>query len=80
MIELKPDIIKLDRYLAKNLSHSKAKLRVVEMFVHYCQDDILLILEGIENQYDLEMAKQLGVRAGQGFLLGKPAIHIRGST
>jgi EAL domain-containing protein (putative c-di-GMP-specific phosphodiesterase class I) len=80
MIELEPEVIKLDRYLAKDLALSKTKQRVVEMLVNYCRKDILMILEGIENSCDLEMAKQLGVQIGQGFLLGKPTMHTRGST
>lgn len=72
MIELEPEFIKLDRYLVQNLSKSTFKQRLIEMFVHYCQNDIALILEGIENLEDLAMAKSIGVCLGQGFLLGKP--------
>lgn len=72
MIELEPEFIKLDRYLVQNLSKSIFKQRLIEMFVHYCQNDIALILEGIENPGDLAVAKSIGVCLGQGFLLGKP--------
>lgn len=32
-----------------------------------------LVLEGIEDEKDLAVAKMLGVHIGQGFLLGKPS-------
>jgi EAL domain-containing protein (putative c-di-GMP-specific phosphodiesterase class I) len=73
MIALEPEILKLDLSLAQNLSKSRVKQRLIEMFVHYCQKDITLILEGIENPCDLAIAKSLGISIGQGFLLGKPA-------
>lgn len=72
IVELQPDIIKLDRYLSDNLAHSVPKQRLIDMFVHYCREDIQLILEGIEKPGDLAVAKSLGIQVGQGFLLGKP--------
>lgn len=47
--DLAPDYIKVDRYYSKLLSVSKEKQQVVRLFVEFCQNDIQLILEGVEN-------------------------------
>ncbi|MCM3634249.1 EAL domain-containing protein [Paenibacillus camelliae] len=74
IIELQPDYVKLDRYFSIDLSVSKAKQDMVRLLVGYCQENnIRLVLEGIEESKDLDMAKVLGVHLGQGFLLGKPS-------
>lgn len=70
--DLAPDYIKVDRYYSKLLSVSKDKQQVVRLFVEFCQNDIQLILEGVENNEDFDCAARLGVKNGQGYLFGKP--------
>ncbi len=72
LIELEPEFVKLDRYFANDLSISPAKQKMVQSILYYCQDQIQVVLEGIEHSRDLSMAKALGVHIGQGYLLGKP--------
>jgi len=74
IVELEPDIVKLDRYFSSHLFGSKPKQSMVQMLARFCQDSgIRLVLEGIEDPKDLATAKALGVHLGQGFLLGAPA-------
>lgn len=72
IVVLQPDYIKLDKFFAKELSTSLNKQRMIQSLLAYCQSDIKLVLEGIEQQEDLHIAKEIGVEIGQGFLLGKP--------
>ncbi|MDV2581772.1 EAL domain-containing protein [Alkalibacillus haloalkaliphilus] len=75
VVELNPSILKMDRYFARDLSSATSiqKKRLVESMVSFCNNSgIDIILEGIEKPKELEVAKQIGVRKGQGFLLGKP--------
>lgn len=72
VIDLKPDIIKLDRYYAKELSTSQKKQDFIKKVVQIVGKDVSLVLEGIEHQEDLLVAKSLDVPFIQGFLLGKP--------
>jgi EAL domain-containing protein (putative c-di-GMP-specific phosphodiesterase class I) len=72
IIELEPNYIKMDAYFSKNLSTSKQKQKMLKTLLDYCEKDIVLILEGIEEESDLSMAETLGVRIGQGYLLGRP--------
>lgn len=74
LVDLEIDFIKLDRYFSFNLSKCKRKQRFIKSLVEYCDKDICLILEGIENEADLAMAKMLKVPIAQGYLLGKPSL------
>lgn len=72
ILVLAPDFIKVDRYYSNLLSVTKEKQQVIRLFVEICQDDIELILEGVENNEDFDCAARLGVKNGQGYLFGKP--------
>jgi len=76
VVELAPDFIKLDMFFGKELYRDKNKQKLVRLFVEYCRDEAELILEGIEHEEDLDSAISLGVRNGQGYLLGKPSADI----
>ncbi|PFP30819.1 diguanylate phosphodiesterase [Bacillus sp. AFS073361] len=73
LIDFDPHFAKLDRYFSKNLSTSKKKQMMIEAVIQYCnRNNIQLVLEGIERQVDLKMAKTLGIPLVQGYLFGKP--------
>lgn len=72
-IELEPDFIKLDRYFAQNLSLSTKKQRTVKSLVNLFSDTATLIIEGIEKDEDLDVAKLAGITYAQGYLLGRPS-------
>ncbi|MFX3617897.1 MAG: EAL domain-containing protein [Sporolactobacillus sp.] len=77
-IEVDADYIKLDRYFSINLCHSKKKQAYVSFIVQYCtQFQIKAILEGLETEKDIQLARGLGIHYAQGNLLGKPqAVHL----
>lgn len=76
VIEYKPDIIKLDRYFSQSLAKSKDKQAVLTFFVDYCsKKNNKLVLEGVEEQEDYEMAKELNVPFLQGYYVGKPRTY-----
>lgn len=72
ILELEPDIIKVDRYFAKDLSNSHKKQKVISTLMKLIGDDLFMIFEGIENQVDLQIIQELGVSLVQGYYLGKP--------
>lgn len=72
VIELEPDIVKLDRFFSSNLFTSEKKQKMIRALVDYFDDDVILILEGIEQPEELSIAKVLGISIGQGYLIGKP--------
>ncbi|CQR46214.1 Putative cyclic di-GMP phosphodiesterase YliE [Paraliobacillus sp. PM-2] len=74
MIDLEPNYIKLDRLFSYQLDQSKKKQNLIRFFLQYCKEnDIKLILEGLETEEELQVAKAVGITYVQGFLLGKPA-------
>jgi EAL domain-containing protein (putative c-di-GMP-specific phosphodiesterase class I) len=73
LIELEPEFIKIDKYLCDHLSLLKSKQKIIQFLVDYGKSSgSNVILEGIEKDLDLEVARSLGVTLGQGFLLSKP--------
>ena len=72
-LELAPEFVKLDRYLIDGISRSPGRLSIVKALVQVADSlGTDLIAEGIEEWSDLEVVKDLGVRFGQGYLLGRP--------
>lgn len=74
IVELEPDIIKIDRSLVDGISSSKALRSIVTGFVLLALDsDATLVAEGVETANDLHVLAALGVDAAQGYLLARPS-------
>ncbi|RIW27423.1 EAL domain-containing protein [Bacillus salacetis] len=65
-------MIKFDRYFSQDLSTDSKKQRLLKAIVDFAQGDTSFILEGIETEEDLIAAKDLGIKFGQGYFLGRP--------
>jgi EAL domain-containing protein (putative c-di-GMP-specific phosphodiesterase class I) len=73
IIELRPDVIKIDRSIVDGLSTDSARRSVVRTFVQLAQDlGAAVMAEGVENAADLAAAVELGVTAAQGYLFARP--------
>jgi PAS domain S-box-containing protein len=73
ILELRPEVVKLDRALVAGIDDDPARQALVAGMVHFADGiGALLIAEGIETEGELETLKRLGTRAGQGDLLGRP--------
>lgn len=71
---LEPDVIKLERQLISDVDRSPVKRSLVNALVHFCSETgTTLVAEGIETLDELRTLRSLGVRAGQGFFIGRPA-------
>lgn len=73
LIELRPDIIKLDIELTRNVDvdpHRKALIRSLTEYAAAVGASI--IAEGIETKDELRALQRLGVHFGQGYYLGRP--------
>ncbi len=74
LILLEPDVIKLDKKYVIGIArdiHVERSLRRTLMIAEDLGAEV--IAEGIETQEDLEKLKEIGVKYGQGFYLGRPA-------
>jgi EAL domain-containing protein (putative c-di-GMP-specific phosphodiesterase class I) len=74
MVQLTPDIIKMDMSLTRGLDTDAARRALACAMTYYASDTgAVLVAEGIETRAELQTLRTLGVDRGQGYLLGKPA-------
>ncbi|MBX3200266.1 MAG: EAL domain-containing protein [Labilithrix sp.] len=74
IIELEPQLIKVDRALVSDVHASEAKRALIQMLGELSgRLDAWLLAEGIETPEELNALGQLGVPLAQGYLLGRPA-------
>lgn len=74
--EVCPELVKIDRYLIDGIAGSAGKLSIVKAMVAVAEaTGADLIAEGIEREVDLTVVRDLGIRYGQGYLLGRPMIE-----
>lgn len=80
ILELHPDIIKLDRTLIAGIDGDPVRRGLVAGLAHFAASaGAALIAEGIETEAERAALSALGVDLGQGYLLGKPGSvhHVR---
>lgn len=71
--ELRPEYVKIDRFLVHGLRESAGRLAIVRSLVDVAQAlGTDLIAEGIEHADDLRLLRDIGIRYGQGFFIGRP--------
>lgn len=81
VLRLRPDIVKLDRWMVDHLDTDLARQALVRFLVAFATEvDLELVAEGIERQDELRTCLLLGVRHGQGYALGRPAPAPRPQT
>ena len=86
IVSLRPDIIKLDMGLTRNVDSDPARRALASALIYYAQETGCQILaEGIETTSELDTLKVLGIMKGQGYLLGRPvpfvaALELAGSA
>ncbi|MBL7071539.1 MAG: EAL domain-containing protein [Candidatus Omnitrophica bacterium] len=75
--ELKPDFVKIDMGLIRDIGNNTVKQNLVKAIASLCKESrIISIGEGIETEDELKMLIDLKVEAGQGYLLGKPGPEL----
>jgi PAS domain S-box-containing protein len=73
ILNLKPDIIKLDRALVEAIDTDPARRALAGSLLTFANEiGAQVIAEGIENLREQTVLRRLGVRYGQGFHLGRP--------
>ncbi|MEM9428228.1 MAG: EAL domain-containing protein [Pseudomonadota bacterium] len=73
ILQLSPEIIKLDRALTVSIEADPARRALVSALVHFARDIRAdLVAEGIETAQELDCLSSLGVGMFQGYHLGAP--------
>jgi EAL domain-containing protein (putative c-di-GMP-specific phosphodiesterase class I) len=73
VLEIRPDVIKLDLSLTRNIDTDKARASLagaLTMFGKNIGSEI--VAEGVETLSELDVMREIGVTKAQGYLLGKP--------
>ncbi len=73
IVQLQPDIIKLDMSLTRDIDSDQARRALASALVFYARETgSLIVAEGVETEQEMQTLKMLGIHRGQGYLLGRP--------
>ena len=73
LVKLKPDFVKLDLELIRDVHEDKSKQNVVKKVVELCKEEgIWVVAEGVEKKEEFYFLLEVGVDYAQGFLIGNP--------
>lgn len=75
ILQLQPDIIKLDQSLIRGIDGDPGRRALAAALTGFARDtgsDV--VAEGVETAAELAVLRDLDVKAGQGYLLGRPAL------
>jgi PAS domain S-box-containing protein len=76
VLELRPDFVKLDPSFVHEIDRDETRQAMVAGMVHYAgENNARLVAEGIETEQERRTLLRLGVRFGQGYLLGVPSAN-----
>jgi EAL domain-containing protein (putative c-di-GMP-specific phosphodiesterase class I) len=76
ILKLRPDFIKIDLSLVRDIHLDPARQALVASLVSFARTvDAVLVAEGVEQQAELDMLVTLGVRQMQGYLLCAPCAN-----
>jgi diguanylate cyclase (GGDEF)-like protein len=71
--ELRPDYVKIDKYFANGISSNGDKLATYRALIQIAEIfGSTIVAEGLENEDDLTVVRDLGVALGQGWFVGRP--------
>ncbi len=74
LAQLRPDVVKLDRALIRDLHGSDPRVPLILALIQYAHDlGIRVVAEGVETASELTLVRQLGADYAQGYYLGRPA-------
>jgi EAL domain-containing protein (putative c-di-GMP-specific phosphodiesterase class I) len=74
ILQLQPDIIKLDIGLTRGLDADPSRRALTAALAYFAADiGATIVAEGVETESELRTLKSLGVQNGQGYFLGRPA-------
>ncbi len=71
--QLKPEIVKIDKYFTRNISAHSDQLKTLQALQQIAEIfGSELVAEGVETAEDLRVLRDLAITYGQGYLLGMP--------
>lgn len=78
ILELRPDYVKLDRGIVRQIHRDPARQALVAGMVHFSEETgAILVAEGVETDPEARELQRLGIALAQGYRLGRPALASR---
>lgn len=75
--QLRPDLIKVDRYLVQHVDSDGVRQSMVAALATIAhRSSARLVAEGVETVAELDMLRELGIELAQGYLLGVPELVV----
>ncbi|WP_421378720.1 EAL domain-containing protein [Paraburkholderia sp. DD10] len=72
-VRLQPDVVKIDRFFIHDIACDPLKFEAVRAMQHFASaSGAQLVAEGIENEADLIVVRDMGIACGQGYFFGRP--------
>ena len=76
LVEARPEVLKLDRELIRNIDCSEPRQRIVGAFVRVCQSlAMTLVAEGVETLGECRRLRQCGIKYMQGYFFSRPVVY-----
>lgn len=76
MVHLRPDFIKLGRDIISGVDSDSTQQALAACMVDFAEQiGTGLVAEGVETREELQVLTDLGISAGQGYLLGRPSVR-----
>ncbi len=74
LIQMRPNVVKVDRDIVQNLDQDRIKQQLVEAVVHLAPSvGFKVLAEGLETLEEIQTCMSLGVNWGQGYYFAEPA-------
>lgn len=76
LIELEPDVVKIDMHLVRDIHKDRARQLIVRAVSNMCADlGSTVIAEGVETREELECLREYNIHLLQGYLLARPGFE-----
>lgn len=73
IVQLAPDLIKLDMALTRDIDSDPSRRALASAFVYFARETgAEIVAEGIESEAELQTLYALGINVGQGYYLSRP--------
>ncbi|MBF0122292.1 MAG: EAL domain-containing protein [Candidatus Omnitrophica bacterium] len=77
IVATKPEIVKIDAHIVRNLHQDSVKRSIIKFIVAFCKEnEIISIAEGVETKEEFDAVTSLEVDAVQGYYLFRPTHEL----
>ena len=76
LVDVNPDLIKLDMHLIRNINESGVRQAMLDSILTFCEAmGVLILAEGVETEQEFRFLRNRGIDLFQGFLFARPGLR-----